>query len=602
MKKLFLLGCIIFACLITMAQSKTFVVCNPIGKELVAEEKNTIREAIITHIINIGYFVPEQQMLIRERDVLQNVLNVQKEASNLNEIEELYKKKQMLENIQQQIVKQKPEQTFIVSSAVDMKNICGLGKKFQGDFVLVTDVSTFFDKVRILCKIIDVKSAAVILEESQNIEDSKKISSYTQQIIENLFVNFSQRHQFATLEPNKEQSSQKGWVPPILPSKREKEPVSKEDDDEKRLAEQNAKLDAQKAKEEKRFWVPPILPSKREKEPVSKEDDDEKRLAEQNAKLDAQKAKEEKRFAEQNTKGKKTPFAPKEEILSKENESVIKIEAIGYVVPIKDLVIHFNKMRATLAGKVKKWEQTLYPYIEKMNENQAIFLQTEKEWNEKLRTTLKTSDEMKNLQTKLKSQRKIYEQSVKNLQTVGSSVIKQLNELLTTNLKSTESQFKETMQKITLDAPQTTISAKAVVPFSNRIENLQTLPYLKPTDELVNWIQDIEHSFYQIIESNNQKVKSIVEKDKDLEQQLSSKNKQLSEFQKDSKKNKNEIVALKKEIGKIVASRKELSSQTGKNSKVLMGLMKNYNKKIQKNYNEKMKNAIQEIDASFKKN
>ena len=559
MKKLFLLGCIIFACLITMAQSKTFVVCNPIGKELVAEEKNTIREAIITHIINIGYFVPEQQMLIRERDVLQNVLNVQKEASNLNEIEELYKKKQMLENIQQQIVKQKPEQTFIVSSAVDMKNICGLGKKFQGDFVLVTDVSTFFDKVRILCKIIDVKSAAVILEESQNIEDSKKISSYTQQIIENLFVNFSQRHQFATLEPNKEQSSQKGWVPPILPSKREKEPVSKEDDDEKRLAEQNAKLDAQKAKEEKRF-------------------------------------------AEQNTKGKKTPFAPKEEILSKENESVIKIEAIGYVVPIKDLVIHFNKMRATLAGKVKKWEQTLYPYIEKMNENQAIFLQTEKEWNEKLRTTLKTSDEMKNLQTKLKSQRKIYEQSVKNLQTVGSSVIKQLNELLTTNLKSTESQFKETMQKITLDAPQTTISAKAVVPFSNRIENLQTLPYLKPTDELVNWIQDIEHSFYQIIESNNQKVKSIVEKDKDLEQQLSSKNKQLSEFQKDSKKNKNEIVALKKEIGKIVASRKELSSQTGKNSKVLMGLMKNYNKKIQKNYNEKMKNAIQEIDASFKKN
>ena len=293
---------------------------------------------------------------------------------------------------------------------------------------------------------------------------------------------------------------------------------------------------------------------------------------------------------------------PQPAILSEENKNdkqqVSEIEAVDYVIPLKDLVMQFDNMRISFANKVKQWEQEVNRYVERKNEDSAHIVQTEKELNEKQNSASKK--EIKELQARLKNQKKVYVQSVKNLKAEGVSIISQLKVFEKMETSAIHLQFKNVIPKI---FPSTTFpavsTATATVSFSNSVENLQTVSYLKSTEELVFWYQKTEHSFYQIIEKNTQKAKDIIQKDKELEKQLASQKEQLSELQKNIKRNKKEIAATKKEIAKTENERKVLSKQMEKDSKELSVQINNYNKEVQTSFKEKMKSVIEKTDNAF---
>lgn len=282
---------------------------------------------------------------------------------------------------------------------------------------------------------------------------------------------------------------------------------------------------------------------------------------------------------------------------NKSNQTIIEIEAIDYVTNIKDLVICFDNKRTTFEHKLKAWENQLIPYIEEIGVNNRAINQTEKELN-----GTDNKKTRKFLKLKLKNQKKVYTQSIKDFKLQGADIVEQLKTYNKQETESIHQQFKNTNIKI---EPTTTFPAMSSVQnnivFSNRIENLQTLIYLKPIEELLYWYQDVEYSFYKIIEFHNQKAKNTIQIDKELEVKQNFQNKQLIEYQKDKKKYKKEIKKLKKEIFQTEKERKDIANQMIENSKNLSAQLKEYHKEILKTFNTKMKTIIGKIDYNFKK-
>jgi len=270
------------------------------------------------------------------------------------------------------------------------------------------------------------------------------------------------------------------------------------------------------------------------------------------------------------------------------SKPTLEVKAIDYVISVNDLVTFFDNTRKNFSNKVAKWEKHLNFHIEKMNIEYANILQTEKELDEEMKNSINITTKMRELQARLNTQRSIYEESKSAMKQQGTFITVELRNLEKQQIKSIKQQFSQTAAKIQPSVVSPAMSKQsAMIAFSQRIDSLQMLEYLKSTDALLFWYQNVEYSFYQIIESANQRANYIIGKDKDLEERLKSYDKKLKE-------NKKKISETKKE-------RKKLSKQMKANSKELSTQLKQYNKEIQIAFRARMKYVIDEIDYSFKK-
>lgn len=282
------------------------------------------------------------------------------------------------------------------------------------------------------------------------------------------------------------------------------------------------------------------------------------------------------------------------------NPTTLEIEALDYVIPLKDLVVFFDNQRINFANKVNTWAKSVSSRIEKINADYANVVQAEKELNaEKNKTIFGSTMKINDLKTILRDKREAYKSSQDGLKQDGVSIITQLKGLSKSEAAAIHQKFQETKENIN---PTTAFpaksSAKTAVFFSNRIENVQTLSYLKPTNELLYWYQNIEHYFYQKIGDYNKKINAAIQKDKELESQMDSKQKQQADYPKNSKTYKN----LKKEIDEIGEKRKQQAKLMKENSKELATWLKIFDKEVQNACKERIKNVIDELNYSFQIN
>lgn len=282
--------------------------------------------------------------------------------------------------------------------------------------------------------------------------------------------------------------------------------------------------------------------------------------------------------------------------------SSLEIQAIDYVTPLKGLVAFFNNQRSNFVNQVNKWTNELNPRIKTMNANYNKILKIEAELkNEKNKNIRGTSKTIKDLQKKLKEQRKAYNESVKYLRTEGGLIINQLKAHKKQELVSIHDKFKDVILNVVPKSELPALSqTQTNIIFSNRTDSLQTISYLKPANELFYWYQNVEHSFYQIIKNNNQNAERIIEKDRNLETKLNAQKNQLSEYRKEPKKYKEMIKALKKEISCTENERKEQLKQMKSNSNDLSNQLKSYEKEIKQAFKEKVKNVVEGINYLFK--
>lgn len=283
------------------------------------------------------------------------------------------------------------------------------------------------------------------------------------------------------------------------------------------------------------------------------------------------------------------------------NKSSLEIEALDYVIPIKGLVTFFDKKRTEYAAYMKKWEDKLSSNLVILDVNNKKELQIEEQLNKLIKESIGTTSEINSLKDKLTTQRNQNERNRNQAIGYRTVITNDLHEMAKPQLASMKLQFIQTAEKIQPTTIATAMNNKSNIVFSEKIVDLKTLSYLKPAEELLYWYQNVEHSFYKMIDSYNQKTMKIIKEDNELKEQLVLKNKQKLEYEKNKQIYKNEIKGLKKEISNTEKRQKDLSNQMQKDSKNLSKELKNYNKQMQAALKGKIQNVIKEINYSFQK-
>lgn len=279
-----------------------------------------------------------------------------------------------------------------------------------------------------------------------------------------------------------------------------------------------------------------------------------------------------------------------------------QITALNYLTPLKDLVTFFNNRRVNFENQVNTWTTGVNSYIRTMNLNYEKILKAEDELKKEKDKNLRGGRQAINsLQKSLNEQKQTYKASVKAMKTEGKSISDQLKTLKKQELIAIHNKFKDVISNVVPIYEFPALSrTEANIIFSNHIDSVQTVSYLRPANQLFCWYQNTEHSFYQIIEDNNQHVNRIIEKDKNLDTQLKSQNEQLSAYKIEPKKNRQQIRQLEKEISHTEKERYDQVKQMNSNSKELSNKLRKQDKEIKQAFNKKVEHVIEDIQYLFK--
>jgi len=292
----------------------------------------------------------------------------------------------------------------------------------------------------------------------------------------------------------------------------------------------------------------------------------------------------------------KTSPVVKPDIIDKK-QSEKEIIAIDYVIYLKDLVVFFDKAREGYDQSIKKIDYRLNECIEKIEQQRERIRHTEKELDDEIKIQIKKTKRIKELEAKLKSQKKELLALRTDFYQQETHTINWLRAYETRQLELINQRFNGTVSKI---EPTTGFPAwskeTATISFSTKVDNYQLISLIKSAEQFIYWFQEIEHSFYSIIESSNQPVRKAIEKDKELEVKLLPKKKQLVEYNLNKKVYKNEMAELSKEISILEKEREEVQKQMKRSSILLSTQMKQYNKDIQNSLREKIKIVIEKLD------
>jgi hypothetical protein len=284
--------------------------------------------------------------------------------------------------------------------------------------------------------------------------------------------------------------------------------------------------------------------------------------------------------------------------------SANQIEAIDYVSEAKALVDFFKIKRDDFTSVILQWDEQIRAIMKEIDNTAAAIVQTEKEMEEANNSTLlidqNTITAFKNT---LNGQRSLLKQLKKRQVDKGVEITKQLDDISKQYISAIDKTFGETIKKITPTSTFPSLSEKRVmVTFSDKIEALSVLRYLRTTDGLRFWYQNIETSFFEIIEERNQSIKGFMETDLKLSTQLKTLNDKLADYQKEPKVRKKEIKDVKKEISALEKERKNVVNQMKKSAKDFASYLKSYNKTIQTEYKVRIQNIIEEINYLFQEN
>ncbi|MDR1459252.1 MAG: hypothetical protein LBI60_03460 [Bacteroidales bacterium] len=278
--------------------------------------------------------------------------------------------------------------------------------------------------------------------------------------------------------------------------------------------------------------------------------------------------------------------------------------AIDYVTEVKELVDLFQSKQRGFMATVLEWNRQVEVILSEIDRANSSIAQTEKKLDDTKNSAATGITQQINALKSTLTQQRTQLRYLKQKQTSkGMEIIGQLKRIAKQDASDINRKFGETGKKITTSTTFPALSEKRItITFSEEIEKLPISEYLKATNELRFWYKNIEKSFSEIINKQNQRAQNSIDKDGKLSIQLQNLWKQLSEYQQDPKIRKKEIKDLKKEISTLEKERKNVSKQMKKEAGDFAAYLKAYNKEIQTEYKARIQNVTEEIDYSFQQN
>jgi uncharacterized protein YlxW (UPF0749 family) len=305
-----------------------------------------------------------------------------------------------------------------------------------------------------------------------------------------------------------------------------------------------------------------------------------------------------------------TPLPQTDYLLSDEyissvaEQQPVETQAIDYVTEVKALVDLFKLKQEKFIGIIYKWNEQITNILRQIDNTNVALAQTENSLEStKNAKAISSEQEVNTLKNKLNTQRTSLKQLKNTLAGKGSEIAKQLNDMAKQDIGDIDNKFDEVCKQISPSTSFPALSNKTVtVAFTAKIEDLQTVKYLRATNELRFWFYNAENSFREIIEARTQQARDFIEKDSQMYQQQQNFNDSLSEYQKESKTRKKEIKDLKQKISDLEKERKNMAKTMEKAAKTFADYLKNYNKTVQTEYKRRIQNVTEEINYSFREN
>jgi predicted nucleic acid-binding Zn-ribbon protein len=301
---------------------------------------------------------------------------------------------------------------------------------------------------------------------------------------------------------------------------------------------------------------------------------------------------------------------PKEKIITESSnknlseKSSFSVNAVGYVIPLEELMMFFDNEFNSLVAHIQSWDQQIRNSIEKGNLIREKILEVEMELTDKKNADTKVfTPEIISLKNKLSEYRESYKQFENNMVIDGLRIVKEIDDIGSELDKSINKNFSDVSQfvKKTDPDPSVIVTPKSInIPRQKINENI--VSHIAPITEMLFCYQNQIISLRDIIELWNIKVMTINKKDTDLSTQLEPLEKELKNLQLNAKVNKEAISALKKQCTNIEKERKLISRQMGNDSKELSGFLGLICKEAQSSVKERLSDIIENIKYSYQDN
>jgi predicted nucleic acid-binding Zn-ribbon protein len=313
--------------------------------------------------------------------------------------------------------------------------------------------------------------------------------------------------------------------------------------------------------------------------------------------------------AEEQLKSRSLPLKelPKEKIVAERStetlieNSTISVNAIGYVIPLEELMTFFDKEFNSLAGHLQSWDKQIRNSIEKGNQLKEKIRQVEMEFTDKKNADSKGfTNEIISLKNKLSQYRENYKQFENTMVTDGLRIVKEIDDIGTELDKSINNKFSDISQSVKKTDPDpSVVEIPKSVTIPKQIINDNLVSHIFSGTEMLFFYQNEIIALRDIIELWNLKVMAINKKDAEFSKQLEPLEKELKNLQVNTKANKEEISALKKQCTNIEKERKLLSRQMGTDSKELSGFLTQICKEVQSSVKERLSDIIGNIKYSY---
>ena len=282
------------------------------------------------------------------------------------------------------------------------------------------------------------------------------------------------------------------------------------------------------------------------------------------------------------------------------NESV----ALGYVTPIRDLIIFHETEFESLNSTMSEWDKKINDLTDAVNRLRDEIKRVENDLREKKNADSKSySSGILELKKKLNGYRENYRTAREDLLEEGERIAKEMEKISSEQIQALGNAYNDISQDIKsakADPSANPVSAP-VNPNDLRI-NDNTSVLISPSTEMLVWRKNEIKETAEVIKKWNVKVKEAVANDKELSRQLEPLKSKLVEYQSDTKKYKSEITALKKQISGVEKERKNLAGRMEDDSRELAGYIKQARTDLQKTLDQRFSDIIENINYSFQEN
>jgi hypothetical protein len=287
----------------------------------------------------------------------------------------------------------------------------------------------------------------------------------------------------------------------------------------------------------------------------------------------------------------------------KPQNETIELNAVGYVIPLEELALFFDSELNNLAGAIRYWDHGLKNSMDSGKVINSYLKEIEiKLAGEKNANSKGYTNGILSLRSELSKSRMNYRQFKTKMLTSGMNINKELKKIGNDIERSIGDKFNTVAKNVRATDPDQSMGENCkpkAITINKMIIDTTLIEFISPATSLLFFYENEIITIKEIITRWNEEVISVNKKNIELNSQLEPINNELIKYQVDSRKNKKEISALKKQSANIEKQRKQLTQQIEKASKELSSQLNIHCKEILVSLNQRLSDVIEDVGYAF---